>query len=547
MIDKNETVYITGHIHPDTDSVVSAIAYAFFKRTQGYKAVPCRLGQLNAETAWLLKKFDYEPPMVLEDARKTLAEIDLDPPASITPETTIYETIMKMQKEGSVALAVVDQKGEVVGMVTKSDLTSVGLGDTAGGIELLKNTSIDSICKTISGKMIYRDVKFHLNGKVSIIALTKTKLENYEIKDRIVIVGDDPEAQKALIEKGAGLLIAVWAEGIEDSVIETAKKHHCPVIISGHGSMNTSRYIYFAPPVRFVMSKNIVTLHTTELAEDAARKMMNSRFRTYPVVDQEGHLKGYAGRYHMMNYKNKQIILVDHNEFSQSVRAVEKAQLMEVVDHHRICDFATSQPVSFRNEIVGSTATIIATMFRENQIPMPKNLASILLGAVLSDTLIFQSPTTTPKDIETANILAALADLDIEAFGHEMFTVSSDNGDKSLTELLSQDVKHFEIRTCHTMISQIMVKSLEDIRARAEDIQEDLNRFAEKKGTDLFVAAFTSVNDKGSVFFYAGDKAVWMDEAYPDNPGEVHSIQKGILSRKQQILPRITEVVNRHA
>ena len=223
----------------------------------GYHAVPCRLGKINNETAYLLKRFHFEEPMLLKDARKTLAEIELDPPDYVSPETTIYETIRKMQDTKHPAFCVVDEDGNVQGMVTKSNLSTIGLGDTASGIDLLKETSLDAIAKTINGTIVYRDEDMHINGKVSIIALTSSKLDHYEIKDRIVIVGDDSAAQKELIQKGAGILIAVWTKEIAPEVVETAKQYHCPVILSGHGSMNTSRYIYFAPPVKLVMRKKL--------------------------------------------------------------------------------------------------------------------------------------------------------------------------------------------------------------------------------------------------------------------------------------------------
>lgn len=544
-MDLNDPIYITGHTHPDTDSIASAIGYAFFKRAQGFKAVPCRLGKLNTETSWLLKHFGFKEPVLLTDARKTLGEIDIDSPLSISQETTIYEAIHLMREKNRAAFGVIDDNGVLLGMVTKSDLSTIGLGDTASGTELLAKTSIDDICKTISGKMIYRDTNFHLNGKVSIIALTAAKLENYEIKDRIVIVGDDPDAQIQLIQKGAGMLIAVWAKDINPAVIETAKEYHCPVIISGHGSMNTSRYVFFAPPVKYVMSKNLITFRISELAEDAGYKMMNTRYHTYPVVDASGCLAGYVSRYHIMNSKNKKIILVDHNEFSQSVRAVEKSQLLEVVDHHRICDFATSQPVSFRNEIIGSTATIIATMFRENQIPIPANLAGLLLSAILSDTLMFQSPTTTSKDRETADILAALADIDIHQFGKEMFAVQSDTADRNIQDLLNQDIKGYDIHSVRVLISQIMVSDIKEVQNEADLIQTQMNEYAAKKGADLLVAVFTSVLEKGSCFFGAGERSGWLNEAFPDNQSELHSLHSGVLSRKSQILPKITEIIDR--
>lgn len=544
---EKEPIYVTGHIHPDTDSVVSAIAYAFFKRANGINALAARLGPLNEETTWLLNHFGFEEPMLLKDARKTLAEIPLDQNLTIQEDTTILEAISIMQESKLSALAVVNRENLVIGMVTKSDLVSVGMSDTALGIDLLKQTEVKDIVKTINGSIVYEDAFTHINGKVSIIALTSAKLENYEIKDRIVIVGDDSEAQKELIQKGAGMIIAVWAKSIAAEVITTAKQYHCPIVLSGHGSMNTSRYIYFAPSVKLIMTRNPVTLNKEELGEEAWKKMMQTRFRTYPVLNEDHTLYGYVSRYHLMNYKNKKLILVDHNEFSQSVKGIEKAELLEVIDHHRICDFATSSPVSFRNEIVGSTATIIATMFRENQIPLTQPLAGLLLGAVLSDTLLFQSPTTTQKDRETANILSALSNCDIEELGKEMFSVSADHAGKSYGDLMGQDVKRFDIRATQVMIDQVMVNSLEEVRKAHEEIEKELREVTRHFNADIYILAFTSVAEKGSVFFAEGEKKAWLLECYPNRENEIYSIQKGILSRKLQILPAITKAVNQYS
>ncbi|MBR3348564.1 MAG: putative manganese-dependent inorganic diphosphatase [Solobacterium sp.] len=541
---RNETpVYITGHQHPDTDSIASSIAYAFFKRAMGIKAIPCRLGDLNNETEYLLKRFGYEKPMLLKDARITLADLSLDEPVAITPDTTVRDAIRKMHEYERSSFAVVNPDGTLAGYVSKSDLANIGLGDTAAEIELLRQTAVKEIARTIDGTLIYDDEEAHYDGKTSIIALNENKVANYNAKDRIVIVGNDSTAQKQLIEKGAGMLIVVWANAIDDEVIETAKTYHCPIILSGHGAMNTSRYLFFAPPVRLIMTDDPITFRNSEFAEDAGAKMLKTRFRSYPVVDENRVLCGYVSRFHILNHKNKKIILVDHNEFSQSVRNVEKAQILEVIDHHRINDFATSQPVSFRNEIIGSTATIVATMFRENQIPIPSSLAGLLLGAVLSDTLVFQSPTTTRKDIDTANILAALADLDIDVFAREMFTASASSQKQSIYEMIVQDIKFYDISGVRTMISQTIVPSVETMRSREIEIQRDMNRLYEKKELDLLVVCFTSVLEDGSIFYAVGEKADKILDVYPDADGVPHSIQKGVFSRKTQIVPAVIEAL----
>ncbi|MCI6379333.1 MAG: putative manganese-dependent inorganic diphosphatase [Faecalicoccus sp.] len=541
---QQEPLYITGHIHPDTDSVASAIGYAFLKRAMGIPAKACRLGNLNTETRYLLERFHFEEPELLEDARIQLQEMQLDHPVDLNPETTIFETLQLMQSGQGQGFGVTDENGVLIGIVTRSDISFVGLGDTAQGIDLLKETPVENIVKTISGKLVYRDENRHINGKVSIVALTKNHVKNYDIQDRIVIIGDDTQAQSDLIRKGAGMLVMVWTKEVQPEVIELAKQYHCQLVLSGHGSMNTSRYLYFSVPIGLIMTKKVVTFSDYELAEDVSRKMLKTRYRMYPVVNKKYQPIGYVTRYHMMNYTNKKIVMVDHNEFSQSVKGIEQAELVEVLDHHRICDFATSKPVSFRNEIVGSTATIVAKIFKENQIPIPKDLAGLLLGAVLSDTLKFQSPTTTQKDIEVANMLAAFASLDIDAFATDMFTVSSDISGKSVEQLVNTDIKYFEIRNQKLMISQVIIPCVDYVLGLDEEIEEELSKLVKQRGLDVCVGVFTSILENGSVFFAAGPKKHWVEEAFPSYKNR-HIVQKNILSRKNQIVPMLTDVITK--
>ena len=406
---------------------------------------------------------------------------------------------------------------------------------------------MECICKAVGGRIVYNDPMSRVNGKVSIIALTKEKLTDFDFRDMILITGNDPKVHEDLVRMGAGVLIVVRTDQVAPEVIEAAKEHHCSVIISGHDTMNTSRYVYFAPRVSKVMKKNPIKFYSSELVEDAGRKMLRSRFHAYPVIDNQNKLIGYVSRYHVMNTGNKNLILVDHNEFSQSVRGIEKATVLEVIDHHRINDFSSNQPVAFRNEIIGSSATIVATMFRENQIPLPKNLAGLILGAILSDTLKFQSPTTTAKDIATAQFLAGIAGLDIDEFAKDMFSVSANIKGKTLTELLNQDIKFFNIEGCKTMISQVIVTSADTARSMERQIQNLLEDFTKRKELDLCVMAFTSILENGSVVFAAGDKSAWALEAFPNEKGESRSLQIGVLSRKSQLLPRLTAVIQKYS
>lgn len=545
-MEKNR-VYVTGHKHPDTDSIAAAIGYAFYKRANGIKAIPCRLGKLSAETKYLLERFGFEQPMLLDDARYKLGEITLDEPVSISPDKTLFEAIRVLAKNNRQICSVVDEDGRLLGIVTRSDAADIAMGDTESTAKLLKDTPIECIKTAINGKILYEAPGRKMNGKVGVIAITSEDLSGFEVKDRIIITGSDSKAQTDMIRLGAAVLIVVRADDVAPEVLEAAKVHNCSIIISGHGTMNTSRYVYFAPRVSQMMVTNPIKFYASELVEDAGRKMLRSRFHAYPVIDDDEKLLGYVSRYHVMNTGSKKMILVDHNEFSQSVRGIEKAEVLEVIDHHRINDFSTNQPVAFRNEIIGSSATIVATIFRENQIPLPKNLAGLILGAILSDTLKFQSPTTTSKDIATAQFLAGIAGLDIDEFAKDMFSVSANIKGKTLNELLNQDIKFFDIEGCKTMISQVIVTSADIAREMESQVQELLEQFVKKKELDLCLMAFTSILENGSVVFAAGDKAAWAAEAFPDKEGETLSLQTGVLSRKSQILPRITAVVQKYA
>ena len=545
---QDNRIYVTGHKNPHADSVAAAIAYAEYKKAQGYDAIPCVLGKINKESQYLLDRFGFEKPLFLETAQVRLDEVDLADPYAITPETTIFETVGLMKKEDREGFAVVDDNNMVIGWVSKSDLANIALNDTKNSHSMLKDTPTEYIAKTISGKIHYDDDQRHLNGKVSILTMTnKENLEDYEVTDRIVITGGNKKAQKILIEKGAGMLIIIWeTSSVDDSVLKLAKEHHCTILTSGYGAMNTSRFLYFAPPVRMMMTLKPMKFYGHELAEDAGRKMARTQFRAFPVVDDDDHLVGYAMRSHILNYNDKQLILVDHNEFSQSVKGIEKARVLEVIDHHRVTDFSTSRPVSFRNEIVGSTCTIIATIFRENQVPIEENLAGLMLGGLLSDTMNLQTPTTTDKDRHTANILAALAGLDLDQFSEELFSLTEDEGG-SLEELMSRDIIFDDVMGVRLMLTKVNVPQVEPYRDRAEDMQQALDILTKNKNADIGILSITSALENSSILFASGEKGNWLFEAYPDHEGELHSVQEGLVSRKMQILPRLSKVISKYA
>lgn len=535
-------IHVTGHKHPDTDSIVAAISYANLKRKLGYEAIACRLGEISHETEYILSRFGFEKPMILDDARMRLSEIDIDEPITITEDTTIYEAwqLISDQKR---ALCVVDDKNQIIGLLTNSNIASVAMGDTAKSIELLSKTPIEYIVKTIKGSLVYAPEKTRLNGKVSIVAVAEQKLNNYELSDRLVIVGNDREAQLQAIEKDAACLVIVWADKVTEIVVDYAKRKGCAIILSGHGTLNTSRYVFYSSPIKFIMNKDLVMFDKSEFVDDALNKLMKSRFRSYPVVDDHNKVYGLVSRYHLLNAQRKKIILVDHNETSQSVDGLMDADLMEVVDHHRIGDIQTNRPINFRNQIVGSTNTIIANLYEENRVQMEESLAGLMCAAIISDTLNFKSPTTTLTDIHTAQRCARIANIDTDTLAKEIFTKGAGLHAKAPVEIIENDVKEFQIGEYRVMIGQMSLFDIAQVEEIRESLVQAMDAYVKEKRMDLLILIFTSLEHNGSALMYTGKEKWIAEEAYPGISNTQLKLIPDLLSRKKQIIPRLSSVV----
>ncbi len=540
----NDLVYVVGHRHPDSDSICAAIGYAELKKQLGFNAIACRLGDINHETAYLLNKFNYRKPIYLDDARSQLYEIDMDEAITITTETTIFEAYSLLTQNNKQALIVVDDKGKTIGMVTSSNLSRIAMADTSKSIELLKETPIENFNKTIKGKLVYAPEKTRINGKVSIIAIAASKLDNYELKDRIVIVGNDTQAQLEVIAKDAACLIVVWARSISPVVIEAAKEAGCAVILSGHGTLNTARYLFFSPSIKGVMTVDPVTFNKLEYVDEVAKKISKTRYRAYPVIDDQRRVYGLVSRYHVLNAKNKNLILVDHNEVSQSVENVMDAEILEIIDHHRIGDIQTSNPIMFRNQLVGSTSTIVALMFDEYQIKISKQLAGLLLGAMISDTLNFNSPTTTQIDLEVAKRLAETAEIDKEEFAKELFSMGANLKNRSMKEIIEHDIKEYAISNLRFRLGQVNIYNLDELAQIKAELHDAMEAYCVDEKLDLLLMIFTSIEKNGSIMYFAGKEKWIVEEAYPSVLEDEDIFIEHVVSRKKQIIPRISVVIS---
>ena len=539
-----DVVHIIGHKNPDTDSIVSAIAYAQLKQKLGINAIACRLGELNPETDFVLKKFQVPEPVYIQNARVKLYDVPFDEPLLLKKDDTIKEAWDRMGMRSTSALFVVDEAQKLIGVVSLSDMTNILMSDKGEKpISLMKNTSCENIRKVLQGEFLYECEAYRTNGRIHILCSRNAEYSDISYRDSIVVVNDDLKLQKRALSDGAGCMILVDVDIISQGIIRMAKEANCTIIKTPLNMFQVARSMYRSPSVNLIMKRKIISFNNHAYIDDVYKQMSKSRFRSYPVVNNQGVVLGSISRYHLLNYQKKKFILVDHNELSQSIDDLKEAEILEVVDHHRIGDVETTTPIRFRNEIIGSTASIITSIYLENQMSIPKDIAGLLLGAILSDTLKFKSPTTTAKDKGLAKMLAEVAELDIDVFAKEMFKVSSNISNKTPRELLNQDIKKFEIDGRTVMISQVIAYQVSEAKEIEETLQSEMEKFAQEKGLDLLVVAFTSILENGSVFYAAGEIADVVAEAFPNHFEEEHSFQEDILSRKNQIVPLLSRAI----
>ena len=523
-------ISIFGHQHPDTDSVCSAIALAKLKNELNIPARPCILSAINPETERVLSYFHVPTPQIFSDGRLTLSEIDLDPPVSVSKDATVRDALSILEEGHLHALGVVDQE-RLCGILTIQDISRLGLSDTAFAIDLIRQTPVENIARVLDGTLLVSTENTHLNGKISMVAMCENGADKYDVKDRIVILGSDEKAQKNLIQKGAGMLILVWTDQISQDVRALAEEHDCPIILSGHGGMNTSRYIYYAAPVRLLMSYPVVCFEESLFLDECSRKMRQTRYRTYPVLSEQGRFVGFVQRLHILNAAKKQVILVDHNSFAQSAPHLEEAEILEVVDHHRISDFSTPGPITFRNERCGATASIVARMYEEHYRTPDPVTAGLLLSAIISDTLYFHSPTCTQRDIQISQMLGEIAGIRPDQIARLLFSQELSN--KSAQDLLQFDLKEFLIGGEHYLVSQISAFSIQEFEERLNEFKAVLDDFSIKTGKHV-VLCLTGIEENGSLFLFS-DLARAARQAFGPEQGQFQAV----ISRKLQIIPAL--------
>ena len=531
------TTYVCGHRNPDTDSIVSAMAYASLCTTIGEMGyTPARLGQLNDESSFLLRRFGFQPPQLITTVRTQVKDIEFDRPPQLGISVPVSRAWEIMQETPSLsALPVVKEDGTLYGLVTAGGIAESDM--RAIQVPVLQDAPVFNVLSAIEGHIINRDddVFDFISGEVMIALPTPGECLRGVKAGAVVLCGQQEDViEKALSLKASCIILCQsdLAEKYRGLSSDTC------FISTPYDAWRAARMLYQATPVnRIAQTENVVCFHLDDYLDDVREAVLQSPYRSYPVLDRDDKVIGTLSRYHLIRPMRKRIVLVDHNEVGQSVPGLEQAELVGIIDHHRLGDVQTGYPVFMRNEPVGSTTTIVGTMFQEHGLMPGEKLAGLMAAAIISDTVMFKSPTTTPRDRRMADRLARIAGIDLEALGREVFSASS--GDKSADTLLKTDFKEFHLADHKLGISQITTMDSAHMLNRLEEFLAAMTILKEEKQYDMVLLMITDVLREGTELVFLGDKEI-LRQAFDLGPVDgKHVFLPGIVSRKKQMVPAL--------
>lgn len=543
-----KTVYIIGHKNPDTDSICSAIAYADLKTrtTHGIRYVPKRAGQTNKETEYVLNRFGVEEPEFVLDVGVQVRDLEIHDTPYAEAGMSIKEAWHLMNDNNAVTLPITDSDYRLEGIITIGDIAKYFMVSSDQFPLAAAKTRYKSIAETLNGKVLVgNELGLFTKGKVLVGAGTPEGLQSLMGNDDLVIVGNREDAQIAALEANASCIVVSMGSQVSEKVIQMAKRNSCVVITTPYDTYTVTSMINQSIPVRFLMKReNLITFNTNDYVDDIKDTMGRLRIRDFPVLDAHGRCKGTISRRNLINAKKKQLILVDHNEKTQAVDNVAEAEILEIVDHHRLGSLETIQPIYFRNQPVGCTATIIFQMYQEKELDIPKHIAGLLCAAIISDTLMFRSPTCTKYDQDAALQLAAMADVDIEKFADEMFRAGSDLGDKSAEEIFYQDFKKFQSGATSFGVAQINSMSADVLEKIGEQVKPIMANAVGQNAVSMVFFMLTNIMSESTQLLCFGEgSARFVEQAFRAKVNNGACFLPGIVSRKKQFIPAMINAI----
>ena len=542
-----KSTIVIGHKNPDTDSICSAICYAYLKhRMTGEEYVPCRAGEINGETKYVLDKFCVPAPRLLESLEPTVADVPFRRIDGIDAPLSLKRAWEHMRDENIQTIPILTKRGKIDGVLTLGDQARFYMEDQDPAALSKAKTPYSNIADTLQGEVIVGDPDdCFTKGKVIVGAANPDLMEEYIDENDMVILGNRSESQLCAIELKASCLIVCLGAKISKTIIRIAQEAGCTIIASPLDTYTAAKLINQSVPVGQLMRKNdIITFSLDDAVADVKATVSKLRIRYFPVLDSDDHYVGMISQRNLLDVDRRKVILVDHNEKGQAVDGIRSAEVVEVIDHHRIDSVETTSPIYFRNQPLGCTATIITLMYREHKIDIEPTIAGLLCSAILSDTLMFRSPTCTPVDENVARELAQIAGIDIEDHAMAMFNAGSKLGKKTPDEIFHIDCKAFKADQYRITVSQVTSVSRRELARVKEKMLPYMEALLPNSGMDMLFLMLTNIIDQSTELLFVGSGAKGtVEAAFLKEPEDNSVVLPGVVSRKKQVLgPLMTQM-----
>ena len=542
-----EKIFVIGHKNPDTDSICSAIAYCDIKNrtTQESRYIPKRAGQINEETEYVLNRFGVQPPGYLSNIGTQVKDMDIRLSPEANKSMSLKNAWDLMQENSIVSLPIREKDGTLEGLITIGDIAKTYMDTTDSYLLSRARTQYQRIAETIGGKLIEGNAHgYFIQGKIMVGTANPDKMKEYVEENDMIIMGNREEDHLQAIEQNVSCIIVGLGIEVTERVLKLAHEKDIVIISSPYDTFTISRLINQSIPVKYIMkTDNLVTFNTEDFTDDIQEVMIKHRHRAFPVINKKGKCIGTISRRNFLDMHRKKVVLVDHNEKDQAVDNIDKADIMEIIDHHKLGTLQTMQPISFRNQPVGCTGTIMYQMYGEQKLEIPPKIAGLLCAAIISDTLMFRSPTCTLQDKMAAGALALIADISIEEFAREMFKAGSNLKDKSPEEIFYQDYKKFiaEGDICFG-VGQISSMDADELREIKERLIPFMVSECGRHGVSRVYFMLTDIMEQSTELLFYGEGSEEMAvNAFKIEPKDGTIYLKGVVSRKKQLIPPLME------
>ena len=542
-----EKIFVIGHKNPDTDSICSAIAYCDIKNrtTQESRYIPKRAGQINEETEYVLNRFGVQPPGYLSNIGTQVKDMDIRLSPEANKSMSLKNAWDLMQENSIVSLPIREKDGTLEGLITIGDIAKTYMDTTDSYLLSRARTQYQRIAETIGGKVIEGNAHgYFIQGKIMVATANPDKMKEYVEENDMVIMGNREEDHLQAIEQNVSCIIVGMGIEVTEKVLKLAHEKDIVINCYPYDSFTISRLVNQSIPVKYIMkTDNLVTFNTEDFTDDIQEVMIKHRHRAFPVINKKGKCIGTISRRNFLDMHRKKVVLVDHNEKDQAVDNIDKADIMEIIDHHKLGTLQTMQPISFRNQPVGCTGTIMYQMYGEQKLEIPPKIAGLLCAAIISDTLMFRSPTCTLQDKMAAGALALIADISIEEFAREMFKAGSNLKDKSPEEIFYQDYKKFiaEGDICFG-VGQISSMDADELREIKERLIPFMVSECGRHGVSRVYFMLTDIMEQSTELLFYGEGSEEMAvNAFKIEPKDGTIYLKGVVSRKKQLIPPLME------